>query len=306
MTKLGKWLRWQRRWFPARCDGAWRLPADRGQFHVFLLAGQSNMAGHGCLREDDPWQPGDFEPVPGVVVLGGQASPKSPRPWGRICWRPAAHPLHLNQSSSAFGLGLEFARIYQELRPGVTVGLVPCAWGGAAIDRFGEGCPLRDNAVRRGKLAASRGTLQGVLWHQGESDTMDDESARCHEGKLRNLIRGLRAELECDDLFFAIGDFSPALAAAKEGSDPAWAARIAGVRGGLRRVAEEDPHAAWVASDGLPGVSRDVFHFDRAALVEMGRRYARAVVAGLARESPDSSPTFRAVECVGSDRWQRC
>jgi len=276
---LGKWQRWRLRWFPPRCGGAWRLPTERERFHVFLLAGQSNMAGHGCMRDDDPWQPGDFDPVPGVVVLGGQARPRSSRPGGWVRWRPATHPLHLSQASSAFGLGLEFARTYQLLRPGVTVGLVPCAWGGAAIDLFGDGRPLRRNAVFRGRLAARHGTLQGVLWHQGESDTMDEAAALCHEDKLRALVGGLRSELGIGDLFFAIGDLSPALAAAKERDDPRWAARIARVRAGLRRMAEEDPHAAWVASDGLPAAGRDVFHFDRAALVEMGRRYAQAVVA---------------------------
>jgi hypothetical protein len=256
------------------------LPTDSGRFHVFLLLGQSNMAGHGCMRADDPWQAGDFDPVPGVWVLGGQGSPRSARPQGWIRWRPAAHPLHLNQASSAFGLGIEFARTYQLLQPGVAVGLVPCAWGGAGIDWFGENQPLRINTVRRAQAAARQGTLRGVLWHQGETDTMDEDAAHAHEGKLRALVTGLRTELGIADLPFAIGDLSPALAAAKEQADPEWATRIATVRAGLRRVAMEDPHAGWVESDGLPGVPRDVFHFDRAALVEMGRRYARVVTAG--------------------------
>lgn len=246
---------------------------------MFLLAGQSNMAGHGCVNPGDPWQAGDFDPVPGVWVLGGQSTAKSARPRGWIRWRPAAHPLHLNQNSAAFGLGLDFARLLQQLRPGTGVGLVPCAWGGASIDLFGEGRPLSRNLVARARFASRRGTLKGVLWHQGESDTLEDGSARAHEGKLRALIAGLRTELEAERLCFVIGDLPPALAAAKQDRDPAWAARIAIVRAGLRRVAGEDPHAAWVGSGGLPGIARDVFHFDRAALAEMGRRYARAVVA---------------------------
>ena len=159
----------------------------------------------------------------------------------------------------------------------VGVGMVPCAWGGAGIDGFAAGMPLRRNLVRRACFARRSGVLQGVLWHQGETDTMDEGLARTHAQKLSALIRELREETETPDLLFAVGDLSPALEEAKRESDPPWAARIGVVRAGLRRVAQEDPRCVWVPSDHLPGSVRDAFHFDRASLVELGRRYAVAV-----------------------------
>ncbi len=266
--------RFRLRWFPPALRGAWALPEDPEKFRVFLLMGQSNMAGYGCVRADDPWQPGDFAPLPGVLALGGQGTLKSARPRGRICWRPGAHPLHLNQRSAAFGLGLPFAACLREAWPRQRIGLIPCAWGGAPIDRLGPGSHSYANALSRARIAARSGTLSGVLWHQGETDAESESLAPAHAGKLAALIRSLRADLGAPSLPFLIGDL------ADFGDDrrkPPAVARRRIVREGLRRVAEEDPHAVFVESRGLSGV--DLVHFGRDALVEFGRRYAAAYLS---------------------------
>ncbi len=272
--------RFRLRWFPPASRGAWALPDDPEKFRVFLLMGQSNMAGYGCVRPDDPWQPGDFDPVPGVLVLGGQGTLKSARPRGRTCWRPAAHPLHLNQRSAAFGLGLPFAARLREAWPQRKLGLIPCAWGGAPIDRLGPGSPLYANALRRARFASRSGILSGVLWHQGETDAESESLAPAHAGKLAALIRSLRGDLAVPDLPFLIGDLADF--GDERRKAPAVARRRI-VREGLRRVAEEDPHAAFVESSGLPGV--DLVHFGRDALAEFGCRYAGGVQS-LGSKSP--------------------
>ncbi len=263
--------RFLRRWALPPLGEPWTIPADRNQFPVFLLMGQSNMAGHGCISDDDPWQAGDLAPVPQVLVLGGQGTAKSRRPRGWIRWRPAAHPLHLNQNSGGFGLGLPFAKRLLEDNSGLTIGLVPCAWGGAAIDLLGAGSPLYDNAVRRARIAANSGTLAGVLWHQGESDTRTDPLARSHAEKLGRLIDRLRFDLAEPQLPFLIGDLG---AFGDERRKPDAVARQSVLRSGLRDVAHSVPHSAFIESDGLTGT--DSVHFDRASLVEFGRRYAEA------------------------------
>ena len=263
--------RFRLRWFPPATRGPWALPSDPQLLRVFLLMGQSNMAGFGCVRPDDPWQPGDHHPAPGVLVLGGQGNLKSPRPYGRTCWRPAVHPLHLNQKSAAFGLGLPFAlRLRQEM-PDCMIGLIPCAWGGAPIDHLGTGSQLYANAVRRARFATRSGTLAGVLWHQGETDADSESAAPAHAGKLSALMAGLRRDLSSPQLPFLIGDLGDF---ADERRKPAAVQRRNIVRSGLRRIAAEDPHAAFVESAGLPGV--DMVHFGRDALVEFGNRYATA------------------------------
>jgi hypothetical protein len=255
--RRGDFRRFSQRWFAP----LGRQPQAR--LDVFLLMGQSNMAGFGCVREDDPWQPGDFAPRPGIWAMGGQGRETSARPCGWLRWRPAAHPLHLNQRSAAFGLGLPFAEALRAADPQREIGLVPCAWGGAGIDAMMPGTPVFRNAVRRGRIASETGAIRGVLWHQGETDAGSTELAAAHEGKLRELMAALRNEL--GDLVFLIGDLAPFTGE-----------RTGPVRDGLKRVAESDPQARWVPGDGLSGV--DAVHFGRESLVEFGRRYAAAWV----------------------------
>ena len=236
--------------------------------------GQSNMAGFGCVRPEDPWQPGDRDPVPCVLSLGGQCTLKSALPRGWTCWHPTSHPLHLNQGSAAFGLALPFALRLREETPGCMIGFIPCAWGGAPIDSLGPGSPLYSNAVRRAGIAAKTGTLSGVLWHQGEADADLESLAPLHAGKLQALIRQLRLDLGTPSLPFLIGDLG---GWGDEKRKPDFVARRAMVRAGLRRVATEDPYAAFIESTGLPGV--DAVHFGRTALIEFGHRYAAAYLA---------------------------
>ena len=148
---------------------------------------------------------------------------------------------------------------------------MPAAWGGAGIDALGPGTPLYENAVHRARLATRHGTLAGVLWHQGETDASRDPLVRTHAEKLIRLIKQLREDLESPRLPFIIGDLAPF------GDDRRKLEAIqrrAQIRASLRQVAEEDPHAAFVESEGLTG--SDNVHFDRTSLIDFGKRYAAA------------------------------
>ena len=60
-------------------------PADmKKPVKVFILMGQSNMAGCGKL------EPGDNTPEPGVLAIPTKCE-------GGFAWKPAAHPLHNRQ-----------------------------------------------------------------------------------------------------------------------------------------------------------------------------------------------------------------
>jgi len=53
---------------PNAADNAWQLPAGREDFHVFLLMGQSNMAG-GSREPDGGMLPEDEVPIPHVLFV---------------------------------------------------------------------------------------------------------------------------------------------------------------------------------------------------------------------------------------------
>lgn len=241
------------------------VPAvDHDRHEVFLLMGQSNMAGRGEI------EPGDDQPVPGVFVLDGQCRLDDPQPVQSIHWRTASHPVHLNEPhKNQFGLAMDFARRYRELNPNVTVGLVPCAWGGQPIDALGPGTPLYANAVLRARIAAEAGTVVGALWHQGESDTASVVAAEAYGAKLAAFITSVRADVD-ENLMFVIGDLAQTLGVHR---DDESRANVETVRAQLHAIATGTQRAGWVSSLAL-ATAEDGTHFIREALREFGRRFA--------------------------------
>ncbi len=268
---------------PAKPADAWAIPADPAKFHIFLLMGQSNMAGFGGQAAGDPYKPGDKEPVPGILVLDGQGTTNNAKPVEPVAWRPGAHRLHLHQGTAQFGLGMDFAKAYQKSHPGVTVGLIPCAWGGAPIDDLKKGTPIFTNAMLRLHQAQKQGVIRGVLWHQGESDSATPQLADAYEGKLRGLMADVREGAGNPHLPFVIGNLAEFY-----GVNPGHGARIAlinQVRGILYKVGTSDPDAAFVPSTGLTSADANQVHFNRASYVVFGQRYAEALTALQARQS---------------------
>ena len=132
------------------------LPS-KDKFHLFLLVGQSNMAGRGIVT------PANNEPHPRVLMLNKAGE-----------WVPAVDPLHFDKPVAGVGLGRSFGIAIAGATPDITVGLIPCAVGGSPIDAWKPGVlyePTKshpwDDAMRRAHLALQSGTLKGILWHQG-------------------------------------------------------------------------------------------------------------------------------------------
>jgi hypothetical protein len=239
---------------------------DRPLFHLFLLMGQSNMSGYGEL------QPGDEQPVPGVLKIPTVAK-------GDFAWQPAAHPLHNRLPSDRFGLGLPFAIEYRKAHPGVTVGLIPVGFGGAGIDSLKKGSAVYADAIAKAKWAAQGGVLKGVLWHQGESDTVAPASADAYAAKLDGLVRDLRGDLESPELPFVCGELADFYGTGRDHKAPDRVARIAQVQQALAELPQRVPHTACVSGKGLHSIDGHLVHFDRASYIELGRRYAVALAA---------------------------
>jgi hypothetical protein len=239
-------------------------PAARENFHIFLLMGQSNMSGYGTL------EPGDEKPVPDVVMIPTIVK-------GEYAWKPAAHPLHNRLPSDRFGLGLPFAIAYQQAHPGVTVGLIPVAWGGAAIGSLKKGTPTYADAIKKANWAIPQGAIKGVLWHQGESDTVTAALANSYAPKLDGLIRDLRADLNLPSLPFVVGELADFYGTGPDHRAPDRVARIATVQQVLRDLPQRVPGTAYASSKGLHSIDQHMVHFDRASYIEFGKRYAAAL-----------------------------
>ena len=233
------------------------LPAKK-DFHLFLLVGQSNMAGRGAVTAADK------EP-PARVLMLNQAGE----------WVPAVDPLHFDKPKMVgVGLGRTFGLEIAKATPGVTIGLIPCAVGGSPIDSWTPGAfyqPTQshpwDDAMRRAKLALEAGTLKGILWHQGESDS-SAALAPSYEGKLHDLIARFRKELKSPAVAFIVGQLGVF-------SDAPWTEHKRQVDRAHRDLPQKVKHTAFVAAEGLKHKG-DKTHFDADSYREFGRRYAAA------------------------------
>ncbi len=237
-----------------------KLPA-RDKFHLFLLVGQSNMAGRGKVTDDDR------KPHARVLMLTKGNT-----------WAPAIDPLHFDKPRIVgVGLGKTFGIELAKARPGVTIGLIPCAVGGSPIASWEPGgyhastkTHPYDDAMKRARVALKAGTLKGILWHQGESDASPEKSA-VYEAKLHALIARLRKELNGHDVPFIAGQM---------GQFPTrpWSDGKRKVDRAHRDLPKKVKRTAFVNSNDLTHKG-DHVHFDAASYRELGRRYAKAFLA---------------------------
>lgn len=233
-----------------------------GKVELFLLAGQSNMAGRGIVGE---LSAEDAAPHARVWALNRDGA-----------WQPAVDPVHWDKPGSGVGPGKFFGRIIAAREPGVIVGLIPTACGGSPISTWLPGVYWEqtksnpwDDSIARAKRAMKDGTLKAILWHQGEGDS-NAKNASLYEARLTDLIARFRKELNAPDLPFIIGQLGHFEA---EGS--AWSAAKTEVDRAQKAVAAKMPRVYFISSEGL--VSRgDKLHFSTASQKVMGERYAEA------------------------------
>lgn len=232
--------------------------AERSKFRLYLLVGQSNMAGRGTVEAED------LSINPRVLTLDKD---------GR--WVVAVDPLHSDKPTMAgVGLGTTFGKVMAEADPEVVIGLIPCAVGGTSISQWQKGADpvqpwgkLYDNAIERAKLALRDGVLMGILWHQGEADASTGGIAAYQE-RLTKLVADFRTDLDAPDVPFVAGMLGV--------WDPQRHAGRQAFNENLKNLPTWFANAAVVDSTGLEHRG-DNTHFNSASLREFGRRYAQAL-----------------------------
>ena len=232
------------------------LPA-KDKFHLYLLVGQSNMAGRGKVTE------ADRKPHPRVLTMDKAGK-----------WVPAADPIHFDKKSVGVGLGKTFGILAAEADPSITVGLIPCAAGGSPIDSWKIGgyhgqtkSHPYDDSIKRATAALKVGTLKGILWHQGESDAKPGK-ADDYQQKLTELVGRFRTTLQAPDVPCIIGQLG-------QFPERPWSDDKKTVDAAHRAIPRKLRNCAFVPSNGLTHKGDEV-HFDAPSYREFGRRYARA------------------------------
>ncbi len=230
--------------------GAFQAAAQKN-LDVFLLIGQSNMSGRGPMIASDA-----TTPIPGTWLFKDS-----------LTWEPALNPLNrystleFGASANQVGPGFGFATEMRRLRPGTELGLVVNARGGSSIVAWAKGTNYYRDALTRARQGGKAGKLKGILWHQGETDKTD----AAYLDKLVALMVSLRKDL---------GDTTlPVIAGQIVQSNTSHAA----FNTRLLQLPQRLPHSLVVKSDGLADKG-DKLHFDRAAQITLGKRYAEAAM----------------------------
>jgi len=233
--------------------------SNRRDFHLYILAGQSNMAGRGKIQQQEL-------PVhPRVYVLNQDNE-----------WELAKDPLHFDKPGIVgTGPGLAFGKAMAGYKKRVRIGLIPCAAGGSPISSWTKGgyheqtkSHPYDNAVARAKEAMQSGVLKGIIWHQGESDSKP-EKIQVYQAKLEELIADFRRDLGDEKLSFVVaklGDFY-----VERNPDAKSINRI------LEKIPDKVENTACVDVSGL-NHKGDVLHFDTKSSRELGKRYAELMI----------------------------
>ena len=231
------------------------IPKEK--FHLYLLVGQSNMAGRGKVEAQDK------KPHARVLMLTKENR-----------WTPAVAPLHFDKPFAGTGIGRTFGIRIAENNPDVTLGLIPCAAGGSPISTWEPGgyhgqtkSHPWDDAIKRAKLAMRDGVLKGILWHQGESDSQKG-LAEIYEKKLHELVVRFRKELNAPEVPFLAGQMG-------QFAERPWSDDKKVVDAAHRNLPNKVKRTAFVSSDDL-GHKGDKVHFSAAAFRELGERYANA------------------------------
>ena len=239
-------------------------PAGK-KLKLFLLLGQSNMAGRGVVEAEDR------VPHPRVFALDASGH-----------WVAAVDPIHFDKPGVAgVGPGRTFASRVADAEPDVVIGLIPCAVGGVSLDQWKPGGKLYQDAVRRAKLAQADGQIAGILWHQGEADTKPAKVAS-YADRFDRLIDALRRDLNAPAAPLVVGELGLF-------DDPTKNAARAAFNTMIARYAADRPALVGLAkSEGLTSIG-DNTHFDAKSQRELGRRYAEAFLK-LSQSSATSKP----------------
>ena len=167
-------------------------------FHLYLLIGQSNMAGRGEVDELST-------PNNSRLLMFNEDNE----------WEIAKDPVHFDKPKVAgvgpgLAFGLEMLEYIKNKK--VKVGLIPCAVGGTTIEMWQPGNDAYngqyhpyDDTIKRLHAAMKSGIVKGIIWHQGEGDS-NEENAKVYLDQLEKLIQLFRNEVNNPELPFVAGE----------------------------------------------------------------------------------------------------
>ncbi|MCD8261926.1 MAG: sialate O-acetylesterase [Bacteroides sp.] len=249
-------------------------PQKDGEYDVYLLIGQSNMAGRGYMV-----LPADTNYImQNVWLLNGDDIPEPAKnPMNR--YSTVRKPMDQQRISPATTFGESVAA-----RTGRRILIVMNALGGSSIEQWSKDAPVisdrnsigRDTlqlyaeAIRRAKIAQQYGTLRGILWHHGEANSSASKVVH-YPYQLAQLAENLRTDLDAPDVPFIAGELAYWR---NEGKGSVAFNEM------IRQIRTFVPNSDWISAEGTdPMKDESDYHFGREGQLLLGRRYAEKILS---------------------------
>lgn len=225
----------------------------RKEVWVFMMAGQSNMAGRGFVEPKDT--------IPSERIL-------SINKHNELII--AKEPLGIYEPTmSGLDCGMSFANTLLKNSPdNVSILLIPTAVGGSAMnqwigDSIHRDVKLLSNFKEKIVLAKKYGQIKGILWHQGESDA-GKSSALTYEKNLSQLFEIFRSSTGNKKLPILVGELG-----SYSKNKKSWTA----INNIINSYALKDENTFIINTSDLKDKG-DSLHFDSESQRTMGTRLA--------------------------------
>lgn len=223
---------------------------------VFVLAGQSNMAGRGSITTQDTLLNKSIFTLNQNMQL-----------------ELAKEPLHFYEPKLAgVGPGFAFAKeLKKHIPKSVEIILVPCAVGGSTIEQWlndstHRNVALYSNFKKRVTKAKEYGDVKAILWLQGESNA-NEKYLPSYKSKLKELISNFRKDVSNPKLPVILGQLGRY--ATPESKYNNWMK----LNAMLDTISTNEEHVFMVSSEGL-APNADKVHYNTEAQHILGKRYA--------------------------------
>jgi len=227
---------------------------------IFFMVGQSNMAGRGTIESQDT--------ITNKRILTIDSENN---------WIVAKEPLHFYELNFAgLDCGMSFAgKLIKHIPDSITIALVPCAVGGSSVfewlnDENHRGVNLLSNFRKKVQLSRKKGTIKGILWHQGESNANETDLPE-YKDALLQLFGKFRASIENDELPIILGEIG------KFAEPEEKAGYFEEINQIIRTVAAGNDNFYYVSSEGMEHKG-DHLHFNSKGQRELGKRYAEKYI----------------------------
>ena len=278
--------------------------APNPNFHIYIAYGQSNMAGNGEIvpAEDQATDPKNFLMLASHSANARQRSGSTTQSIETGKWYPAIPPMfHPTENLSPADY---FGRAMVDSLPGVTVGIIPVAIGAVAIKAFDKdqyqayfnsaesyiknwARDYDSNPYQRivdlGKKAKEVGVIKGFIFHQGETDGSGTEWQNAVYKTYKDFITAL--DLDENEVAFVAGEML------QEGNNC-----CSSKNGGIAQLKSKFKKFGLASSKGLQGNGKDPYHFGRAGVIELGKRYCSEMLKLIDKTIDPDAPAVNLVD----------